>query len=97
MTNCITENLWLENLALCHIETKFRFLLRKQIFQEIHGFSGLEIAQKAQNGDIDALKIFEEYGEILSDLFKTIILVLNPEAIIIGGSIAKSYKFLRNH
>ncbi|MGI6319558.1 MAG: ROK family protein [Bacteroidales bacterium] len=74
-------------------DQNFDFYCGSRFFQEIHGFSGLEIAQKAQNGDIDALKIFEEYGEILSDLFKTIILVLNPEAIIIGGSIAKSYKF----
>src|SRR5690554_5365949 len=53
--------------------------------------SGYEVALKAQQGDLEAIKIYNEYGLHLSMLVKIILLIIDPEAIIFGGSIAKSF------
>ena len=57
-------------------------------FKETHNTSGKELAEKARNGDIAALKIFEDFGYHLGNAVKTIMCAVDPEAIIIGGSIA---------
>lgn len=53
--------------------------------------SGYEVAMNARNGNKDAMKLFEEYGKHLAYLVKLIVLVLDPQAIIFGGSISKSF------
>lgn len=53
--------------------------------------SGYEVALKAQQGDLEAIKVYNEYGLHLSMLVKIILLIIDPEAIIFGGSIAKSF------
>ena len=53
--------------------------------------SGYDMAASARNGDAEALRLFEEYGKHLAWLVKTIVLVLDPQAIIFGGSISKSF------
>jgi glucokinase len=53
--------------------------------------TGYEAAIKAKQGDLEAIRIYEEYGLHLSMLVKIILLIIDPEAIIFGGSIAKSF------
>ncbi|MBF6598807.1 MAG: ROK family protein [Fermentimonas sp.] len=53
--------------------------------------SGYEVALKAKQGDLEAVSVYEEYGLHLSMLVKIILLIIDPEAIIFGGSIAKSF------
>ena len=53
--------------------------------------TGYEAAIKAKQGDLEAIRIYNEYGLHLSILVKIIILIIDPEAIIFGGSIAKSF------
>ncbi|MGB8705989.1 MAG: ROK family protein [Gillisia sp.] len=54
---------------------------------------GVEVYEKAEQGDPEALRIFEEFGKHLGESLKLIMYVLSPEAIIIGGSISRSFKF----
>lgn len=53
--------------------------------------SGYEIAVRAKNGEADAIAIYNEYGKHISVLIKTILLVIDPQAIIFCGSIAQSF------
>lgn len=53
--------------------------------------SAYEIAFKARQGNSEAIEVYNEYGFHMSKLVKIILLVLDPEAIIFGGSIAKAY------
>lgn len=57
--------------------------------------SGYELAVRAKNGDTDAIAIYDEYGKHISVLVKTILLVLDPQAIIFGGSISQSFDLFR--
>lgn len=53
--------------------------------------NGYEISLKARAGEAEAIKKFEEYGAHLAYLIKIIVLTLDPEAVIFGGSIAGSF------
>lgn len=72
---------------------KFDDWCGSHFFPDETGMSGAELSALARRGDAKALKAFEEYGRRLSELVKLIVLVLDPEAVIFGGSIAKSFDF----
>lgn len=52
-----------------------------------------ELANAAKSGDITALKFWQEYGQDLGVGLSTLIYVLTPEAIVIGGGVSASAKF----
>ena len=55
--------------------------------------TGEILMQKAVEGDKDAQNIFNEFGEHLGNAIKIIMYTVDPEKIIIGGSITKSAAF----
>lgn len=75
------------------VGVKFDDWCGSHFFPDETGMSGAELSALARKGDAKALKAFEEYGRRLSELVKLIVLVLDPEAVIFGGSIAKSFDF----
>ena len=62
-----------------------------QFFTRQVNMDGGTIAEMAEKGDEQALKIFEEYGFHLANAIKCILFALDPAAIIIGGSVSKSF------
>lgn len=64
-------------------------------FQEITGkkLTGEDIYLLAKHGDREALVIFYEFGKYLSKAIRWVIDILDPEIIILGGSVSKSFKF----
>lgn len=55
------------------------------------GMSGYDVAMKAKENNQEALQLYRQYGKHLSQLVKMIMLTIDPEAIIMGGSITKSF------
>jgi glucokinase len=53
---------------------------------------GSELAAAADRGDVEALKLYAEYGRHLGFAFKVILYSLAPEMIILGGSVSGSYR-----
>lgn len=49
--------------------------------------------EKAKRGDVNAIDAFQKFGEHLGNAIKTIMFSIDPEAVIIGGSVAKSKVF----
>ena len=64
-----------------------RFFLNH--FQE----NGSDMYQRAKNGDPEAVEAFGQYGHHLGKAIQMILFSVDPEAIIMGGSIAGSYEF----
>ncbi|NOY96580.1 MAG: ROK family protein [Chlorobi bacterium] len=60
-------------------------------FFEARGKNGGEVAQMAADGDREALKLFDELGTHIGRAITNILFALAPEAIILGGSVSKSY------
>lgn len=64
-----------------------------QFFENVHGIKGQRVYEKAREGDAKSLEIFAEFGTHLGEAIKTILFAVDPEAIIIGGSVCQSYSF----
>ncbi len=64
-----------------------------QYFTRACGARGEEIHARAERGDREALKIFERFGTFLGEAMMIIMLAVDPEAIILGGSVSRSFPF----
>ena len=58
-----------------------------------YNMSGLDVAKNAALGDKKSLQMFDEYCKHIPALVKTIVLTIDPQAIIFGGAISKSLNF----
>ncbi|WP_066375802.1 ROK family protein [Anabaena sp. CA = ATCC 33047] len=52
-----------------------------------------ELGRLAKAGDVDALAFWEEYGRDLGTGLASMIYILTPEAIVIGGGVSASFEF----
>jgi glucokinase len=61
-----------------------------QFFKDYYASNGEELAKKARAGDVSALKAFQEFGLHLGNAIKVIMATVDPQMIVIGGSVALS-------
>jgi glucokinase len=62
-----------------------------QFFDNVYGISGKDAAEKANKGDKDALAMFREFGKHLGTAIEAILYAYDPEMIVLGGSVSKSF------
>lgn len=67
-----------------------------QFFPRCCGADGEEIARRAGRGDAEALRAFEEFGGHVGHALSLIVLAIDPEVIILGGSVSRSYPFFQS-
>jgi glucokinase len=66
-----------------------------QFFERVHGASGRELAARAGRGERRALEIFAEFGAHVGAAVKSICYAVDPEIIVLGGSVSRSYEWFR--
>jgi len=71
----------------------YEYYCGSNFFTAFYGMTGKEAAQRAAAGDVQALKIWEEFGFHIGILIQTILYAYDPDAIVFGGSIANAYPF----
>jgi len=74
----------------------FEYYCSGQFFYNEYGLSGEELEEKAKFGETEALKIISQFGSNLGEAIKVIMLAVDPEIIILGGSVSKSYRFFKD-
>jgi glucokinase len=74
-----------------YLDHYYEYYCSGQFFKNVHNTTGKEVAEKALRGDRDSLKIWDEFGKHLGYCIETILYSCDPEMIIIGGSISKSF------
>ena len=67
-----------------------------QFFNKSYKIKGDELLALAEKRDKKALEIFSEFGIHVGNAITTIIYMLDPEVIILGGSVSKSFKYFEN-
>ena len=80
---------------LPYLDHNFEYYACGQFFRNVHGTSGREAAEKARHGDSSALAVFAEFGGHLGQAIKAVMYAADPEIIILGGSVSKSYDFFK--
>jgi glucokinase len=64
-------------------------------FKSNYGLEGHLAFQLAKDGDQKAREIFNDFGKNIGFAIKIIMLSVDPEAILIGGSISEAFPFFR--
>lgn len=80
---------------LPYLDRNFEAYASGQFFGRVHGTSGREMAVRAERGDGRALEIFAEFGVHVGEAVKAICYAVDPEVIVLGGSVSRSYRFFR--
>ena len=80
---------------LPYLDRNFEAYASGQFFRRVHGTSGRETAERAARGDQAALEMFDAFGRHLGEAVKAICYAVDPEIILLGGSVSKSYRFFR--
>lgn len=60
-------------------------------FFKAHNTTGYELAQRADNGDAQAIALWREFGINLGNLLKAVLFTYAPQAIVLGGGIARAF------
>jgi glucokinase len=76
-----------------YLDKIYEYYCSGQFFQNVHGEDGDKLAVLAKEKDERAVKIFEEFGRHLGKAVKTIMLAVDPAAIIMGGGVTNSFGF----
>jgi glucokinase len=76
-----------------YLDTIYEDYCSGKFFIRTYGIKGEDIAKAASNNDPHAQKAFDEFGNHLGNAIKTIKLAVDPKKVIIGGSVAKAYKY----
>lgn len=58
-----------------------------------HNTSGAELAAKAEQGDMSALALWDEFGHHLGELAKAILFAYDPDVIVFGGGISAGHPY----
>lgn len=76
-----------------YLDSDYEHYCASSFFTTYHNITGFEAAQKAKIGDVDALKIWHDYGTHLGQLIQATLFAYDPDAIIFGGGITTAYPF----
>lgn len=78
---------------LPYLDQHMEYYASGQFFENIHHTEGSLVYEQAKAGDQSALAMFEELGHHIGHAIKAILYTLDPEVIILGGSVAQTYPF----
>jgi glucokinase len=67
-----------------------------QFFEWKYKTNGGSLYRRAETGDTEALETFSEFGSHIGEVIKVIVYSVDPEIIVLGGSVSKSFRFFRN-
>lgn len=76
-----------------YLDGSFEAYASGQFFERVHGVSGRELAARAERGEGRALEIFAEFGGHVGEALKAICYAVDPEIVVLGGSVSKSFRF----
>jgi len=67
-----------------------------RFFEDTLGIDAYEAHAAAVLGDVRALKSWNDFGEHLGAVIKSVMYTYDPEAIVLGGSITKANRFFKD-
>jgi glucokinase len=74
-----------------YLDHFFEYYCSGQFFDHHHVISAREAAELADAGDPEALAMWKEFGHHLGYAIESILYAYDPEMIILGGSVSKSF------
>lgn len=81
---------------MIYLDSKFEDYCSGIFFINKHNTTGEEVFNLARTGNKNAQAICKEFGTHLGRLIYSIVLAIDPEAILLGGSISKAYDLYKD-
>jgi glucokinase len=78
-----------------YLDHNFEYYCSGKFFHNVYNSKPKALAKQALAGDPVAIQAFDEFGRHLGELLKMIMYSLAPEAIVLGGSIRKTYPLFK--
>lgn len=88
-TNCGAGEIGL----LSYGEHNIEYYASGNFFEAKHGVSAIVAHDRAAAGDQEVLEWWDEFGLHMGQAIKTVVYSYDPEAIVIGGSLSKAFRF----
>jgi len=85
-----------EFCRLKYKEHDLEYYCGSRFFKQEYNIDGGALSKRAEKGDVEALRVFNEYGGHVGEAIYSILCAFDPEIIILGGSISKSFEFFKN-
>jgi glucokinase len=79
-----------------YLQHNVEYYCSGQFFTDEKKVSAIDLFQRAQKGDPNAMQLFDEYGFHLGVILKSILYSYDPEIIILGGSVSQSFEFFKD-
>ena len=76
-----------------YLDRYYEYYASGQYFNNVYQIDGETVFRRAEKGDAQALKMYEEMGTHLGNAIKTILYALDAELIILGGSVRHAYPY----
>ncbi len=78
---------------LPYLDHNYEYYCSGQFFKNEYDSDGYEVYQDALKGDVKALKLYSEFGHHVGKAMQAILYAMDPEVIVLGGSVSKAYDF----
>lgn len=82
--------------SINYLDSDLEHYCSSDFFVRNYAITGKEAALKARQGDVQALKIWDDFGYHVGQLMKTILFVYDPRKIVIGGGISSAYSLFED-
>lgn len=74
-----------------YLDQNYEYYASGSFFSNVYGLNGEEVYKKAQGGDENSLKLYDELGTHLGNAVKMIMYTYDTGLIILGGSVPKAF------
>jgi len=81
---------------ITYLNSNYEHYCSGQFFAEEKSVSAFDAFNLAESGDEAAIQMFAEYGFHMGQAIKTVLYAYDPEIIILGGSLTKSYAYFKS-
>ena len=76
-----------------YLDKSVEYYASGQFFENVYKMKGEDVFKNAQEGNAEAIKMYEEMGHHLGNAIKTILYSLDVELIILGGSVRHAWQW----
>ena len=76
-----------------YLDKYYEYYASGQFFQNIYNEDGIEVYNKAQQGDAAAIRKYEEMGLHLGNALKNILYAYDISLVVLGGSVSQAFPF----
>lgn len=79
-----------------YLDHTYEYYASGQFFRNEYEMDGYELYKNALDGNKEALKIYNVFGEHLGKAIQAVLYAIDPEFIVLGGSVSKAFDFYKD-